>query len=176
MIVARLESQNSNQLSSGWSDPITVNLPSRDQLPPSIIGFNLTDLRFDRASIEWNYENNIDYYLNILESSSGKLKNENVKISESPYRIHGLECLSKYSIQLYGKNKFGLGEIFQTNFTTESNVPRSVFNHLNGSCPKWTAMGQSGRSMTFKLNGPIESKWTVIFPTGQCKGLKDEGL
>ena len=141
VIVARLESQNSNQLSSGWSDPITVNLPSRDQLPPSIIGFNLTDLRFDRASIEWNYENNIDYYLNILESASGKLKNENVKISESPYRIHGLECLSKYSIQLYGKNKFGLGEIFETNFTTESNVPRSVFSHLKQSGPsKWTVM------------------------------------
>ena len=84
----------------------------------------------EQPSIEWNYENNIDYCLNILESSSGKLKNENVKISESPYRIHGLECLSKYSIQLYGKNKFGLGEIFETNFTTESNVPRSVFNHM----------------------------------------------
>ena len=129
VLVARLKSQNSNQLSSGWSDPITVSLPSRDQLPPSIFGFNLTDLRFDRASIEWKYEENIDYYLNIIESSTGKLKNENVKISESPYRIHGLECLSKYKIQLYGKNKFGLGEIFETNFTTESNAPRTVLNH-----------------------------------------------
>ena len=48
-------------------------------------------------------------------------------------------------------------------------------NHHFGSSLKLTVLGQNGRFMRVKLNGPNHHKWTFIYQNGRFKRLKVDG-
>ena len=81
--IAKIQGSNINEISSGWSEPIFITLPTKANLPPPIKNFEIIDIQYDNAKIQWDHYNNVTYFINILDENDNPVQDEKpIKVSE----------------------------------------------------------------------------------------------